>query len=1034
MNQSLTESAKKDTMANDDFIPSLSDMMKDELDYIHKRRKTILERVKEKHKLRKEGNSENKTDADEESKNEILSTRIVHKNQCELREKVLSYNSERRTTNLKNFEDHCTEKNKEENEKSNDELKKNLWGITFSGGGIRSATFCLGAVQALTKAGVFKYFDYMCTVSGGGYMGSCITSVLQEEDTGVDADDSPFVGLNDGTALFDVQKTRMSVRNQIHHLRAHGNYLATESGILNRDILRFVGTFIFGSVYHICLFTVLAFALVAGLLFYVQPFIAANHAVPDCNDSTIHVTFHRDNFARLGFTETNNLPFSAQPAIIEKHIVGWYDSAFSPAAHRIIPDFIDDRVEYRKRENAHYANESEHKHGGERKSKIFAFILSFILGIVCILISLSIAYFRKKTAIEYIADQEKYQKQPTPELLKKLYERIIKAKSGRTIQDDIEYSFAERYVLYSTIATLLISLIIAFTFKHMPELLFLPVAFSLGAFIITLLITLIVESRTSPHRRVTRSFYSILKGASFFGLLASVLLPFLFIFIFSLSYFSFTFYVSVIAALISGYLFKKNNSGEVLPKILTKFYKPLANTFVVLLFLFIIPPIAKIILACSEFLIWNSINLYDFTPLFFAVSCTIFLIIITMFIDSNKISAHAFYRDRLTETYLMTNARTKRKAKYEQGMKQGHPFLTVRNNETLRFKEIKKDKPKSPYHIIVTALNLRNNDETLRKSLKSEHFIFTPHWIGSEYTGYVRSNVYNGGRMQLSTAMTISGAAFNSLVGFQTFFAQSLFATLLNVRLGYWLPNPWFYTAKKKPDTGKRVWMKYLLKEMMGKTSADSKLVYLSDGGHTGDNLGILPLLQRRCKIIFIVDAEQDKSYTFDYFNTGLHLAYVEENISVEIDLSNIIRQNKDYPELLLQKQSFAIGTIYYPKTETHESSEGLIVYLKSSCSIYDNSENDTETFNNHNPNIEAVRKAIEQFPIDIAVNEIPTFVENYNRKHADFPHQSTVDQFFDPEQFGAYRALGEHVAWQTLYALAKDTMKNKTNGNNHQS
>lgn len=1020
MVQQSTEHRNEGKADTNVFVPTLSETIKDELDYIRKRRKTILERLKEKNKISDEHSTSNNSEQDKEHEITILRKRIVHKSQCELREKVLFYNSIKKEKGRENFEKHCKEHT--EHEKADEELKKNLWGITFSGGGIRSATFCLGVVQALTKAGVFKYFDYMSTVSGGGYMGACLTSALQEKETGVEADDSPFVGLHDGTALFDIKGTKMSVRNQVHHMRAHGNYLATESGILNRDMLRFIGTFIFGSVYNICLFTVVAFVLVSGLLFYVQPFVAAQHAEQDCTDSSVHATFHKDNFTGLGFTETNNLPFSIQPEIIEKHISGWYNTVFSPAAHRIIPDFIDDRHEYKKRKNALYEAESEHKHGGERKSKIFAFILSFILGIVCILISLAIAYFRKKTAVEYIAAQEKYQKERTQDLFDKLYAKIEHARSGRTIQDDIEYLFAKKYVLYSTLATLTTSLVIAFTFKHTPELLFLPVAFALGAFIITLLITLAVESRTALYRRVSRSFYSILKGASFFGLLASVLLPFLLVFIFSLSYFSFTFYASVFAALISGYLFKKNISDTGLPKIIAKFYKPLANTFVVLLFLFIIPPITKIILLWSQLLIWNGINLYDLTPLAFAFALSFFLVLITRFIDSNKISAHAFYRDRLTETYLMTNARVKREAKYKQDMEQGHPFLTVRNNETLRFQKIEKEKPKSPYHIIVTALNLKNNDETLRKSLKSEHFIFTPHWIGSEYTGYVRSDTYNQGRMQISTAMTISGAAFNSFIGFRTFFAQSLFATLLNVRLGYWLPNPWHYTRKKKPDAKKRIWIRYLLKEMLGITSADSELVYLSDGGHTGDNLGLLPLLQRRCKIIFIADGEHDKEYTFDSFNTALHLAFVEENISVEIDLSNILRKNEDYPELLLQKQSFAIGTIYYPKTEQHPSSEGLIVYLKASCSIYNNEQN-TDVFNEENPNIAAIRNAIEQFPTDIAVNEIPVFIENYNRKYADFPHQSNADQFFDPEQFGAYRALGEHIGWQTLYAIAKDTM-----------
>src|SRR5713101_3318799 len=49
-------------------------------------------------------------------------------------------------------------------------------GLALSGGGIRSATFCLGVTQVLAERGLMKYFDFLSTVSGGGYTGSFITS------------------------------------------------------------------------------------------------------------------------------------------------------------------------------------------------------------------------------------------------------------------------------------------------------------------------------------------------------------------------------------------------------------------------------------------------------------------------------------------------------------------------------------------------------------------------------------------------------------------------------------------------------------------------------------------------------------------------------------------------------------------------------------------------------------------------------------------------------------------------------------------
>src|SRR5712691_9755984 len=48
---------------------------------------------------------------------------------------------------------------------------RSLTGLALSGGGIRSATFCLGVLQALHEQGMLRCFDYLSTVSGGGFVG-----------------------------------------------------------------------------------------------------------------------------------------------------------------------------------------------------------------------------------------------------------------------------------------------------------------------------------------------------------------------------------------------------------------------------------------------------------------------------------------------------------------------------------------------------------------------------------------------------------------------------------------------------------------------------------------------------------------------------------------------------------------------------------------------------------------------------------------------------------------------------------------------
>jgi Patatin-like phospholipase len=61
-----------------------------------------------------------------------------------------------------------------------------LVGVALSGGGIRSATFCLGLFQALARQKLIRRIDYLSTVSGGGYFGSFLGSAFAREKADAD--------------------------------------------------------------------------------------------------------------------------------------------------------------------------------------------------------------------------------------------------------------------------------------------------------------------------------------------------------------------------------------------------------------------------------------------------------------------------------------------------------------------------------------------------------------------------------------------------------------------------------------------------------------------------------------------------------------------------------------------------------------------------------------------------------------------------------------------------------------------------------
>ncbi|UPG88536.1 patatin-like phospholipase family protein [Luteibacter aegosomaticola] len=57
-------------------------------------------------------------------------------------------------------------------------------GLAFSGGGIRSATFCLGVARAFARHKLLHRFDYLSTVSGGGYAGSAFGRLFHAGEGG----------------------------------------------------------------------------------------------------------------------------------------------------------------------------------------------------------------------------------------------------------------------------------------------------------------------------------------------------------------------------------------------------------------------------------------------------------------------------------------------------------------------------------------------------------------------------------------------------------------------------------------------------------------------------------------------------------------------------------------------------------------------------------------------------------------------------------------------------------------------------------
>src|SRR6185437_1755415 len=105
--------------------------------------------------------------------------------------------------------------------------KRERSALCLSGGGIRSATLNLGILQGLARHGLLDKFDYLSTVSGGGYIGSWLTSWIHRERGGLQA-----------VAKKLSQKPASALQPEpqpIQHLRAYSNYLSPKLGLLSAD-------------------------------------------------------------------------------------------------------------------------------------------------------------------------------------------------------------------------------------------------------------------------------------------------------------------------------------------------------------------------------------------------------------------------------------------------------------------------------------------------------------------------------------------------------------------------------------------------------------------------------------------------------------------------------------------------------------------------------------------------------------------------------------------------------------------------------
>ena len=359
------------------------------------------------------------------------------------------------------------------------------------------------------------------------------------------------------------------------------------------------------------------------------------------------------------------------------------------------------------------------------------------------------------------------------------------------------------------------------------------------------------------------------------------------------------------------------------------------------------------------------------------------------FVDINRFSLHAGYRDRLIRAYLGASRGSRRRP---------NPFTGFDEDDNVQMQELRGNRP---FHVVNMALNLVSGKDLAWQDRKAETFTASPLHAGSFRLGYrdtAEYGLHRGHRnvaISLGTAVAISGAAASPNMGYHSSPVVTFLLALFNVRLGWWLGNPGLAGNRTYDTPGPRFAPKSLFAEAFGLTDNDHPYVYLTDGGHF-ENLALYEMILRRCRYIVVSDSGQDGDFTFEDLGNALSKIRVDLGVPIKfgrIPLSARPEKQEKYDPAnadAASAQSYcAIARICYSCVDSvpgGKAKDGFLLYIKPAL-------NGTE----------------------------PADVFHYARLHPQFPHEPTSQQLYTEAQFESYRELGSYVMRRILEAVPGD-------------
>jgi len=891
-----------------------------------------------------------------------------------------------------------------------------LSALCLSGGGIRSAAFALGVIQALATKQLLKNFDYLSTVSGGGYTGSFLTAWVQRTN---------YLTVEQELDLAAPPKAF----SPLSYLRRYSRYLTPHSGLLSADTLAVVALFTRNLLLNWMI---------------ILPFIIAAIILVKAAAMGVWLLHSWDVITRMPA-----LLASIALALIGMSLVdslrqrpGWEtedSKGLQFVRHEMIPLAAGSVV-------AMLAAATTLTKGFQLEWKTLLWSVIGTGGAIGLTVWLVAFYFARGA--------------------KRREEETQTPKRGST-QSQVATEPSTRYVALTAagitimgIAAGLVAALIIYSFPRMK-----PDAVDLDLAIIVftppLSITalfcgeLVYTGMTSstPWSDAEREWLA--RAAGYHGLVAGAYLIITGLVLFGSH---FVFWLATIAPVFGPKIIAAAGgvSGIVIAVLgkapsTAALVEEKANSWTATTY--------RIILACATPVFLGSLIIlisWGFDELMFgegltrayfakiiappppiadpllpplapmtlgyAAACSIGIAVLFILvglvaarlININRFSLHNVYRNRLVRAFLG--------ASHQSRSATANSFTDLDDRDNIRLCEIWPNvpsqaqgdqnipKPPPQLHVINMALNTLASGELQLQERKAMSFFATPKFIGTgdkwwskpptqDHAGVAQMHqgcfrsaaTYNAG-MSLGTAVTISGAAASPNMGYHSSPSLGVLMTMFNVRLGMWAGNPGPEGQATFAQPGPRPAFVPLYREAMGLTTADDSYVYLSDGGHF-ENLGVYEMIRRGCKFILVSDAGCDPKYGYE--DLGNLVRRVSIDFGVRIKFRPPLEPNlKSSPH---KGECCAFADVYYPasdderkaiddapdleiRSDLEERLHGVLLYVKPGM-----------------------------------YGSEPTSVLAYFNDHPEFPHESTTNQWFGETQFEAYRALGAFIVSDLL-------------------